>query len=203
MLTTCCNPAGPLLLPIPGAASLLTSHSRSRTLELTQEQTGTRATADVGGHERGGRVAAPQVPGQNASLEDRVLEPSQPQWLYLWYPRPNQLQPSMPWPTSYLWGHVTSLKGCSGLAGSLFSGTLRQSTSVAAGALYAFLLDRGSGECRKSGRWWSSAATSVLPCLYKQRMRADAGGAGLQSHPRGSPSAPGQPQMNCFFNVYF
>lgn len=34
----------------------------------------------------GGAVTTVQVPRQNASPEDRALEPSQPQWLCLWYP---------------------------------------------------------------------------------------------------------------------
>lgn len=41
----------------------------------------------MGGHEKGGLVTAMQVPEQNASPEDRVLEPPWTQWLYLWYPR--------------------------------------------------------------------------------------------------------------------
>ena len=79
----------------------------------------------MGGHEKGGLVTAMQVPEQNASPEDRVLEPPRTQWLYLWYPRSKPIADPRPQPASDPGGPVTSLKGCGGHTGSFALGKVR------------------------------------------------------------------------------
>lgn len=150
----------------------------------------------------GGAVTAVQVPRQNASPEDRALEPSRPQWLCLWYPSFRPLA-GLRVPASIRPGSCDVSKGLQWPRGKLCSrngaGRVPQPSQVFGKMRFSSFLD--AGKYLKSRKWRSPAAKSFLhhslfrlSCLSRQRWGCGRGDGlwsplHLPSHPQWPPSA--------------